>query len=329
MYIYRNVPAEVIIRFGWKNILFFLLYGGLLCVAHHYLLVQHGFAMHIPFSLIGPVGVAVAIYAGFKNSQSYDRTWEARKNWGALTGQSKVFANQVCLFVGLEHRDLVRQLIDRQLAYLQAHKLQLRARMPHSRKFTGLLKKYYGGVPTEADWQREVTSKLSAEDYAQIQPCANRALQLMYLQNQALGRLKESGLINEFQLMSMMDTLHACMENQGKNERIKTTPFPRQYAYFARTFVIIYILLLPFGILDIYKNHSPLVYVMVTLISSLISWLFITMELIGDHSEDPFEHFITDIPMNALCRNLEIDLYQLLKAESIPAKIEAKQGILM
>ncbi|MBK8145432.1 MAG: hypothetical protein IPK62_10790 [Bacteroidetes bacterium] len=99
MYIYRNVPFEVIWRFGWKNIFFFILYGVALCFLHHYLLSVKNVQMHIPFALIGPIGVAVAIYASFKNGQSYDRTWEARKNWGALLVSSRILGNQAVVLL--------------------------------------------------------------------------------------------------------------------------------------------------------------------------------------------------------------------------------------
>jgi len=67
----------------------------------------------------------------------------------------------------------------------------------------------------------------------------------------------------------------------------------------------------------------------VSLLSTLISWLYITIELVGDYSEDPFESFITDIPMSALCKSAEIDLYEMLRLENIPSKLQAKDGILM
>ena len=124
MYIYRNIPFEVIWRFGWKNILTFFCYCALLCVLHHQLLKHNHFHMHIPFNLIGPIGVAVAIYASFKNGQAYDRMWEARKNWGALAVSTRILANQLMMYLPDGSTDVIRRLLDRQIAYLQAMKLR-------------------------------------------------------------------------------------------------------------------------------------------------------------------------------------------------------------
>ena len=61
----------------------------------------------------------------------------------------------------------------------------------------------------------------------------------------------------------------------------------------------------------------------------LISWIFITMERVGDNSEDPFENFVNDVPMTALCRTIEIDLRQMLKETDIPGGIEPEKGVLL
>lgn len=63
--------------------------------------------------------------------------------------------------------------------------------------------------------------------------------------------------------------------------------------------------------------------------SVLISWIFVTMEIVGDSSEDPFEGFINDVPMTALCRTIEIDLREMLGETALPDKVTAENGILM
>lgn len=329
MYIYRNVPFEVIWRFGWKNILFFILYSSALCVLHAYVDETADVRVHLPFVIIGPIGVAVAIYSSFKNGQSYDRTWEARKNWGMLTSGAKMFANQLSVLLGKLSQEEFKIMIDRQIAYLKAHKLQLRMPAAHSRSYSRSIRKYYGGPSTPAQWEAEVATKLDAEEFSQIRDSNNKALQILFKQSAHLRSLHERKLLDEFRLMELLRTLDNCIDYQGKNERIKSTPFPRQYGFFSKSFIIIFILILPFGILNIYEHFSLCNYVMVVLLSTLISWLYITIELVGDYSEDPFENFITDVPMSALCNSLEIDLYEMMRESNVPKKLLAENGALM
>jgi putative membrane protein len=74
----------------------------------------------------------------------------------------------------------------------------------------------------------------------------------------------------------------------------------------------------------IFENHS---YLMIPF-SVLISWIFTTMDIIGDNSEDPFEGRINDVPMTALCRTIEIDLRDMLDETNLPQSIQPKDHIL-
>ena len=45
--------------------------------------------------------------------------------------------------------------------------------------------------------------------------------------------------------------------------------------------------------------------------------------------EDPFENFVNDVPMTALCRTIEIDLRQMLGETDLPEPIGPVNDILM
>jgi len=61
----------------------------------------------------------------------------------------------------------------------------------------------------------------------------------------------------------------------------------------------------------------------------IIGWVFYTMEVVGDTSENPFENAINDIPMTAICRTIEIDLREMLDEANIPSPVTAVNNILM
>jgi ion channel-forming bestrophin family protein len=139
----------------------------------------------------------------------------------------------------------------------------------------------------------------------------------------------DKGMIEDFRHMELMGTLTELYNLQGACERIKNTPFPRQYAYFSTLFTWIFILLLPFGLIGEFKDMGHHLMWLMIPFYVLISWIFYTMEAVGDNSEDPFENFINDVPMTALCRTIEIDLREMLNETDIPPKMQAKNGVLM
>jgi len=56
---------------------------------------------------------------------------------------------------------------------------------------------------------------------------------------------------------------------------------------------------------------------------------FNTMEIMGDTSENPFKNSINDVPLTAICRNIEIDLRETLGETDIPKRVQAVENILM
>ena len=45
----------------------------------------------IPWTVVALLGTATAFIVGFKNTQTYNRTWEARQIWGAILNVSRAW----------------------------------------------------------------------------------------------------------------------------------------------------------------------------------------------------------------------------------------------
>lgn len=340
MYIKRNIKWRVIIPFAWPNLLFFTIYGSIIIFFHHELM-HIGLGLEIPFSPLSTIGIATAFYLSFKNNQSYDRLWEARKIWGGIINYSRTWGNHMLSAIGIhtatetpegqEIANIQKELIYRHLAWTNALRLQLRAPTDFSIKYAKkAIKVFYYGKPTEADWEKDVYPFLSSQQEATfIKNRKNSATQIIRLQGDRLKELLQKGHIDDLKYMEMMRLLEEFYNLQGKCERIKKTPLPRQYSYFSNVFVWIFILLLPFGLIgEFIKLGHNLVWLTLPFYI-LIAWIFIVMEIVGDISEDPFENFITDIPLTALCRTIEIDLRDMLGETDLPPNIKGKDNVLM
>lgn len=338
MYIFRNISPKILFSFAWKPVLFFSLYGTLIMYLYHFFEHQ-GINIAIPFLPLSTIGIAVSFYVGFKNNQSYDRFWEARKIWGGIVNYSRTWGNQVISYVNLTHTTgktqeevnfIHKKLIYKHLAWINALRLQLRKpsifSINHDKRGSAL----YKGNPNGEDWNRDVASFFAElGECNQVKQKSNVATQIVRDQGSELAKLMKEGYIEDFRHMELMHTLEHFYNFQGQCERINNTPLPRQYSYFSHLFIWIFVLMLPFGLVGEFSNlgHN---YIWVTVpIYVLIAWIFYTMEAIGDASEDPFENFINDVPMTALCRTIEIDLKEMLNETDIPPKIEPENGILM
>lgn len=300
--------------------------------------------LRVPFLPIATVGTAVAFYVGFKNNAAYERFWEGRKIWGGIVNASRSWATAVVSYVDVNEEDppahdMRRELVYRHLAWVNALRLQLRRT---SRFFVKPARSTKARLARHAehmrnDWDRELQPFLAQDELVEVSAKANPATHLLARQGTRLAGLVKDQRLDLFHQIAMMQLVTELYALQGQCERIKNTPFPRQYAEFSRVFTLVFTALIPFGLLDVFADHlhasmttlqtlTPVIPMF--LASWLISWVFTTMEGIGDSSEDPFERSMNDVPMNALSRAIEIDLRQLLGETDVPGKEEVVDDIL-
>ena len=339
MYTRRKIRWNIILRFSFWNVIVFAAWSASVTFLFLWLR-ERGIDCSIPIAPLGTIGIAVAFYVGFKNNQSYDRNWEARKIWGGIVNVSRSWANLVLSFISDAHTDepvsavtiaeTRRTLIYRHLAWINVLRFQLRRETPWGYKPSGLSRKLVEPTDMEA-MRKQVNEFLPAIDTNVVCSRVNAATQILRLQGEQLRQIIEqkARLLEEFRLIALMELLTEMYALQGKCERIKNTPFPRQYAYFSGVFVWIFIILLPFGMVGQLANKGNLMIWMTVPISVIISWIFYTMETVGDASEDPFENSINDVPMTALCRTIEIDLRQMLGETNVPEPIQPVNDILV
>ncbi|MCE2613429.1 hypothetical protein LVD13_10625 [Flavobacteriaceae bacterium D16] len=332
MYVKRNISLGVMWHYSWRNLLFFTFWAGAVFCIYHFLNWDF---IDIPFQPLSVIGIAVAFYIGFKNSQSYDRFWEGRKIWGGIVNYSRTWTNNVLSFVN-DTDQTKKELVYRHLAWINALRIQLRQPTSFSKREHKSIERLFEKHGHKNPVCEDLGIFLGAKELEDLQSRKNVATHLIKNQGQHLKILLENDKITEFDKQVFHNNLEQMYNLQGKCERIKNTPFPRQYAYFSTLFTWLFILLLPFGLLDVFEEGISLVegnirswYIFMMIpFSVLISWIFVTMEKVGSNSEDPFEGRINDVPMTALCRTIEIDLRDMLNEAELPEKIQPQDNIL-
>ncbi len=326
--------------------------------------------LHLPWLPIGLLGTAVAFIAGFKNNASYDRLWESRKIWGGIVNSSRSWTIMVKDFITndrtksnvdeAELKAVHRELVHRHVAWLTALRYQLRSDKPWeahlktaaNKKFR---QKHYTVHEDETPLETAIAPYISAKEKETIFAKGNRASQILGIQSTRLRELFQRGLIEDFRHMEMKSMLVEFYTLQGKSERIKNFPYPRQFATLNFLFVWIFIFLLPFGVMNEFEKigqslviemsshtHTDtgffhnithfmgMHFVWLSIpFSALISWVFYCIELIGENTENPFEGGPNDVPITNMSRGIEIDIRQLIDDTDIPAPYEWRNHIIM
>ena len=338
MYINKRLNFPRLILYSWKFLLSITTYSTLVVALYDY---NDWEFMHIPYAILTIIGIAVAFYIGFKNNSAYDRIWEARKIWGAIVNSSRSWGIMVKDYITdnfsvekLNKKDLHaihKELIYRHIAWLYVLRRQLwkPQRWEHNTPKAVKYKEFLMEIFAPNTKEDEMLLFLDKEEVNFMLQRKNVAAQLISKQSERLRELRQRNLISEFYHVSMKDMLVDFYTQQGKCERIKNFPLPRQYATSSYMFVVIFVYLMPFGLMTEFHKLGPHLIWLTIPFTVLVGWIFWVMELIGEYATNPFERMPFDIPMTSISRSIEIDLREMLGETDLPDTIEPYKDILL
>lgn len=238
----------------------------------------------IPFTLMG---LPLAIFLGFRNNAAYDRYWEGRKQWGELVLRSRSLARQ-CLSLVDQSEERAR-MMRRAIAY--AHALRHRLRQS-------------GADADVAPW-------LEKDEWERVRRLPNLPYALMLEMGADLGTLLREHRIDPCLAPSVDASLTAMTGVAAACERIQGTPIPFSYSLLLHRTAYLYCVLLPFGLVDAIGDLTPVV-------TALVAYTFFGLDALGDEIEEPFGMSDHDLPLEAICRTIEIDLRTALGDPDLP-----------
>lgn len=282
----------------------------------------------IPWPVAALLGTATAFIVGFKNLQTYNRTWEARQIWGAAMSGSRSWAMMCRDFI--EDNSRSREIIYRHFAWLTALRYQLRAGRTWEstdKSYNREYKQFYTVPEKEIPLEEELLKYIPKEEMENILDKNNKAAQLLSLQSNALKKLYKDGLLDNFRFLGMHDKLTQFSDHQGRSERIKNFPYPRQYATICDLLVKLFCLLLPLALLGEF-NHLNMVWLVIPF-SVLISWVYTSLDQVGESTENPFEGNANDVPISQMSRTVEIDIREMLGEVDLPPAMKPQNDIVL
>jgi len=292
----------------------------------------------VPWTVVALLGTATAFIVGFKNVQTYNRTWEARTIWGAAISASRSWALMCRDFIGDDNKS--REIIYRHFAWLTALRYQLRVHRnweSTNKSYNKEYKQFYTIPELETPLEKELLKYITKDELEMIMSKNNKAVQLLSLQSTALTNLYTEGLLDNFRFMEMHSALREFSNHQGKSERIKNFPYPRQYATINTLFVKLFCILLPFSLLGEFSSLNEnidgflkgnMVWFVIPF-SVLISWVYTSLEQVGESTENPFEGNANDVPISQMSRAVEIDIREMLGETDLPPVLQPQNNIVL
>lgn len=314
----------------------------------------------LPWQPIGLIGTALAFITGFKNNASYDRQWEARKIYGGIVNASRLFATMVNDFISNEYAtnkktdaelfQIRKTMILRHVAWMTSLRHALRQKKSWETAKTNSSDqehmKHIKVLEFDNSLSDELEGYLSENEKDYVLNKTNKQTATLNLQSKHIAALKSEWLIDNFRHMEFKKMIGELFTLQGKAERIKNFPYPRQFATLNSYFIWMFIFIIPFGFMrqfdltgqSLVESGVPNVifgfvvehFVWFTIpFSIIISWIFFAMELVGDTSENPFEGMGNDVPISTISRGIEIDIREMIGDDDIPKPLPEYQNTQM
>lgn len=331
----RRFHLREILYWTRRDLLRCLLWAAPPTVLYHWCGFRFLSLSWVPIALLG---TAVSFLVGFKNNSSYARLWEARQIYGGIINASRAFAVMVRDFLTPAAPLAVPELFGRHYAWLTALRYQLREPRAWENMTDAANREYarhYHIPERETPLETELARYLPATELAYVLGKKNRATQLMALQSKQLNGLREAGTLTEFQLMQLQTAVTRFYDLQGQAERIKNFPYPRNFSSITTILLYVFVLLVPFGLLNEFEKlgngtllEGHTIWFNIPF-SVLLMWVFITIDRVGDSSVNPFEGSSNDVPISNISRTIEIDLRDMLDEAELPAPLTPVNQILM
>ena len=248
------------------------------------------------------LGFTISLLLGFRTAASYDRWWEARKVWGGIVNDSRTLVRQAIGFAGKgKPNQEIKELAYYMIAWCYALKNGLRKLDPLS----------------------EIGKYMSATEKDELSKKNNKHNEILKLMELKLSQMREKDMIDGFQHVALDNTLKQLCDHMGKCERIKNTVFPERYRGYTHKGILIFLVMLPYGMLFSTGPFS-------ILICSIVAFFFLMIESIAYSLQDPFSNIGSDTPMTALSRAIEVNILELLEEDhDLEMMVPDKIGVLM
>jgi putative membrane protein len=293
MIVARIPSPSRLVREIWKPLTLLFVWDVIVTITYYLLPFE---APELPVTLFG---TALALFLGFRSNSAYQRWWEGRGLWGLMINASRNLARAARNFMpDPEASDYKRRIVLRQIAYVNALRCQLRRLSP----------------------DEEVIRLLPQHESDLALGRTNVANGILDGTGRRIDEARRNGWIDTIQQAQMEAVLVDIANAQGGMERLKNTPLPFQYRFLPVLFTHLFCLLLPIGLVETLQFATPLG-------STIAGLMFLAVLTIGDELVDPFANDVHDLPLNAMCRTIEIDLLQTI-GEPAPEPIQPENGVL-
>jgi len=244
---------------------------------------------HLAVTPFEYTGVVLGLVLVFRTNTGHERWWEARKLWGGIVNQSRnlvigALSYVEALNIGSQENLWRKDMVKWTIAFSFATRESLR-----------------NGKNLD-----DLTDLLSQQELEALKAAAHMPLFVASKIAALLQQARLNHYIDGFVFKSLEEQRILLIDHMGACERILKTPMPLVYAIKARRFILIFLLLLPFSLIENLGFSAVFVYF-------LVAYPLLSLDRIGIELQNPFDtKNLSHLPLHTICDSIKLHCLALL-----------------
>ena len=225
------------------------------------------------------LGFVLSMLLVFRTNTAYDRWWEGRKLLGKMVNDSRNLAIKLHTILPEDDKEN-RDFFKKYLCFF-----------PH------LLSRHLSKQSTKMELAQD-------QQHTEVEQLPHPPNALIWrIQNQ-VQKLYREGVITGDQLIILDSQLSGFLDVCGGCERIKNTPIPYSYSSFTKKFIVIYVITLPIA-------YAMSIGYMMTFLTVFVFYVLMSLEVLAEEIEEPFNNEENDLPMELIAQNIERNIIRI------------------
>ena len=225
------------------------------------------------------LGFVLSMLLVFRTNTAYDRWWEGRKLLGKMVNDSRNLAIKLHTILPEDDKEN-RDFFKKYLCFF-----------PH------LLSRHLSKQSTKMELAQD-------QQHTEVEQLPHPPNALIWRIRNQVQKLYREGVITGDQLIILDSQLSGFLDVCGGCERIKNTPIPYSYSSFTKKFIVIYVITLPIA-------YAMSIGYMMTLLTVFVFYVLMSLEVLAEEIEEPFNNEENDLPMELIAQNIERNIIRI------------------
>ncbi|CAD7704962.1 unnamed protein product [Ostreobium quekettii] len=227
------------------------------------------------------VGSALFFLLVFRTNSSYARWWEGRKVWGQIVTTARNMARHAAVF--LNEKDVALDII----RWAGAYPIVLKSHLREEKDLS------------------EVGQFLDGGQIEDVIEASSMPMHVMLRLSSAIRCIAVHKLLPEAQIYYLDQNLEEFMGQLAAAECIRKTPMPFAYVAHLRTFMVLWLMSLPFVLIHDLEW-------LILVVCVIIGYVIMGIEGIGVEIENPFGRDYNDLPLDTLVAKCSDNLLAMM-----------------